>query len=187
MLTGVHGKLLSRESLIHFHDQGREGVARVEKTAREMEAIFLRGVDRQNAPLLFFIPSGEIWDSGYFDKLSDSHCIMPYRFVYPVGHPGPKLSVDGSTTVNSLDGVEMYCWDCNQEEQKDSRVRFRITGGSLCFDYIPTGSAAKFKSEDGITLGHMSNGAYRLADHDLPFSGPLGLTRKLQPLPSMLI
>lgn len=26
-LTAIHGKLLSRESLIHFHDQGRQGVA----------------------------------------------------------------------------------------------------------------------------------------------------------------
>mgnify|MGYP003574238299 FL=1 len=29
MLTAIHGRLLSRESLIHFHDQSREGVSRV--------------------------------------------------------------------------------------------------------------------------------------------------------------
>ena len=98
MLTGVHGKLLSRESLLTFHDQGREGVDRVEKTYREIEATFLRGTDRQNQPLLFFIPSGEIWDSGYFDKLSSSHCVMPFRFVYPLGRPASQLTADGSST-----------------------------------------------------------------------------------------
>ncbi|HSM73531.1 MAG TPA: IPT/TIG domain-containing protein, partial [Desulfobacterales bacterium] len=36
MLTAIHGRLLSRESLIHFHDQSREGVSRVEKTYREI-------------------------------------------------------------------------------------------------------------------------------------------------------
>jgi hypothetical protein len=113
MLTAVHGKLLSRQSLLHFHDQGRDGLDGVERRAREIEATFLRGTDRQNAPLLFYIPSGDIWDSGYFDKLSDSHCVMPYRFVYPPGHPGPQLSADGTTTVSSLDNVSLFVWDCN--------------------------------------------------------------------------
>ena len=58
LLTGVHGKLLSRQSLLTFHDQGREGVDRVEKTYHEIEATFLRGADRQNAPLLFFSQRG---------------------------------------------------------------------------------------------------------------------------------
>ena len=36
---------------------------------------------------------------------------------------------------------------------------------------------AQFRSQDGLTLGMMTNGAYLLADHDLPFGGPLGLGR----------
>jgi IPT/TIG domain len=175
-LTALHGKLLSRESLIHFHDQGREGIARVEQSAREVEATFLRGCDRHNAPLIFFIPSGAIWDSGYVDKLSDSHCVMPYRFVYPAGHPGPQLAPGGATTVTSLDGVEMYVWDCNEPESPNCRLAFRNIAGRLEFDYFANSNTAKFRSQDGITLGMMTNGAYHLADHDLPFSGPLGLT-----------
>jgi hypothetical protein len=176
MLTAIHGKLLSRESLLHFHDQGRDGVARVEKSCREIEATFLRGCDRHNAPLLFFIPSGEVWDSGYFDKLSDSHCVMPYRFVYPVGHPGPQLDPGGNTTVTDLDGVELYVWDCNRPDSPACRLVFRNDGGQLHFDYFPDQTDPKFGSQGGITLGMMTNGDYRLADHDLPFSGPLGLT-----------
>jgi hypothetical protein len=176
LLTTVHGKLLSRESLIHFHDQGRQGIARVEQTIREIEASFLRGCDRQSAPLLFFIPSGEIWDSGYFDKLSDSHCVMPYRFVYPAGHPGPQLSADGSTTVSPLDGVQMFVWDCNHPESQNCFVALSLQGGVLTFKYIPDGGAPEFSSSDGITLGEWTNGNYKLGDHDLPFTGPLGLT-----------
>lgn len=176
MLTGVHGKLLSRESLLHFHDQGRAGVSRVERSAREVEATFLRGTDRQNAPLIFFIPAGEVWDSGYIDKLSDSHCVMPYRFVYPNGHPGPLLSGDGSSTLSSLDGVEMFVWDCNHQNDTNCRLRFRLDGGQLHFDYLDGGTSVKFSSSAGLTLGMISNGSYMLSDHDLPFSGPFGLT-----------
>jgi hypothetical protein len=175
-LTAVHGKLLSRQSLIHFHAEGREGVVRVEESAREIETIFLRGTSRQNAPLVFFIPSGEVWDSGYFDKLGDSHCVMPYRFVYPAGHAGPQLSSDGSTTVDELDGVKLYVWDCNHAEDSNCRLEFsKDASGVLQFQYVPDGNV-EFKSSDGITLGMMTNGDYLLADHDLPFSGPFGLT-----------
>lgn len=177
MLTAVHGKLLSRESLLHFHDQGREGVTRVEKTYREIEATFLRGTDRNNAPLLFFIPSGEVWDDGYFDKLGDSHCVMPYRFVYPTGHPGPALSADGSTTTTDPDRVEVYVWDCNHPESANCKLVFSRVGGNIEFEYFDDSATPEFRSQDGITLGMMTNGQYMLSDHDLPFSGPFGLTR----------
>lgn len=175
-LTAIHGKLLSRQSLLHFHDQGREGISRVEKSAREIEATFLRGCDRQNAPILFFIPAGEIWDSGYFNKLSDSHCVMPWRFTYPDGHPGPKLSADGTTTVNDLDGVKMFVWDCNHPTSQNCRLEFSKKNGQLVFKYFPDSGSPEFTTDDGITLGEWTNGDYNLADHDLPFSGPLGLT-----------
>ncbi len=176
MLTAIHGRLLSRESLIHFHDQSREGIPRVEKTARAIERIFMTGCDRHNAPLLFFIPAGAIWDAGYIDGLSSSHCIMPYRFVYPEGHPGPQLHPLGSTTISSLDGVELYCWDCNKADNTNCRLKFKQIGGMLHYDYFNGGDTAQFCSEDNISLGIMSNGDYLLADHDLPFSGPFGLT-----------
>ena len=175
-LTSVHGKLLSRQSLLTFHDQGREGIDRVERTYREIEATFLRGTDRQNQPLLFFIPSGEIWDSGYFDKLSDSHCVMPWRFVYPPGRPAPQLTPDGSSTISDPDGVELFVWDCNRPTGPDSKLRFDRDGGKIHFEYIPDSRSTEFKSQDGITLGMMRHGDYMLADHDLPFSGPFGLT-----------
>jgi len=175
-LVSVHGKLLSRQSLLTFHDQGREGIDRVERTYREIEATFLRGTDRQNQPLLFFIPSGEIWDSGYFDKLSDSHCVMPWRFVYPAGSAAPRLTPDGASTISDPDGVELFVWDCNHPTGPASKLRFHRDGGKIQFEYIPDSASTEFRSQDGITLGMMRHGDYMLADHDLPFGGPFGLT-----------
>jgi hypothetical protein len=173
-LTAIHGRLISRESLIHFHDQGREGITRVETSCRQIEALFLHGCDRYRSPLLFFIPSGGIWDSGYFDKLNDSHCVMPYRFNYPPGHTGPRLAQNGVTTINDLHNVEMYVWDCNNPKDSDCKLIFQSIGGQLNFEY-PKNS--KLNSQNGITLGMMMNGQYLLDDHDMPISGPAGVRR----------
>lgn len=172
-LTTIHGKLLSRESLVRFHEQGREGVARVERSCREVETTFLRGCGRSNAPLIFFIPAGEVWTSDYFEKLGNSHCVMPYRFKYPPGHPGPQLAPDGATTVTDLNNVEMYVWDCNNPESPNCKLVFKNNGGRIDFEYFPDREKS---SQAGFTLGMMTNGDYLLADHDLPFSGPVGLT-----------
>ena len=172
-LTGIHGRLLSRESLIDFHDQGRNGTANVTTSFRRIEQNLRDGGDRESCLMLFFVPSGAVWDDGYFDSLGDSHCIVPYRIVYPIGHDG-----------TSIEGVEMYCWDCNHPfdpadatgAARNCRVVFRLTDGEIRFDYFDGGSAVKFSSEQGTTLATMTNGKYLLSDHDMPFSGPLGLT-----------
>jgi hypothetical protein len=176
-LTSVHGRLLSRESLIHFHDQSREGLKRIERTAREIETIFLKGCNRQNAPLLFFIPAGAVWDAGYVKSIKSTHCIMPYKFVYPKGHKGGKLNADGTTTISDLKDVKMYCWDCNNPVNPECWIQFKKVGTVLHFDYHVAGKrGVSFSSSNNITLGHISNGAYLLSDHDLPFSGTFGLS-----------
>jgi len=173
-LTALQGKMLSKESLITFHDQGREGADRIERSFREVETIFLHGGGREKAPLIFFLPSGAIWDGGYFDKLNHSHCVMPYRLKYPQGHPGPRLSPDGSTTINDLNGVEMFVWDCNAPTKDDCRIRFDSSSGQPRYTYS-NGSAVN--SANGFTLGMMTNGKFLLSDHDMPFSGPEGVKR----------
>ncbi|WP_185216517.1 LamG-like jellyroll fold domain-containing protein [Sphingobacterium mizutaii] len=172
-LTGIHGKLLSKESLLYFHDCGRRAGKNIETAIRQIETTFLKGCDRNNSPLLFFVPSGEVWDSGYFDKLSDSHCIFPYKFIYPENHPGAQLSADGKTTINSLDGVQLKVWDCNNHDNEDCFLTFSLEDGELRYSY---NKKAGFTLSNGITLAMMSNGAYNLADHDMPFSGPFGLS-----------
>jgi hypothetical protein len=170
-LTGIHGRLLSRESLIDFHDQGRSGTANVTTSFRRIEQNLRDGGDRESCLMLFFVPSGAAWDGGYFDRLGDSHCIVPYRIVYPIGHDGTSIA-----------GVTMFCWDCNHPfdaantAARNCRLEFRLTDGEIRYDYFDGGNVTKFRSEDGITLATMTNGKYLLSDHDMPFSGPLGLT-----------
>lgn len=173
-ITALQGKMLSRESLIAFHDQGREGADRIERSFREVETIFLRGCGRENAPLIFFLPSGAIWDAGYFDKLNKSHCVMPYRLEYPPGHPGPRLSPDGSTTTTDLTGVKMFVWDCNSPLRQDCSITFNNNSGEPGYTYS---NNSDLNSSNGLTLGMMTNGKYLLSDHDMPFSGPDGVKR----------
>ena len=163
-MTAVHGRLLAREPLLDFHDQGRRGNANVISTFREIESIFRSGGNRESAPMLFFVPSGAAWDAGYFDMLADSHCIVPTRIIYPTGHDGI-----------SLNGIRMMCWDNNHSNKQNCFVDFRVVGGETLFTYTANGSE-KFKSEDGITLAVSTLGEYLLRDVDLPFGGPLGLT-----------
>jgi hypothetical protein len=174
-LTALMGKLLSRESLLHFHDQSREGIARVEKTFREIEATFLQGTNRNNAPLLFFIPSGPIWDGvvKYFDTLGETHCVMPYRIKYPAGRPGPTVSTDGSSVTTDPDKVELFVWDCNHDTNETCNVVFQRGGDNIDFSYS---HKAELNSQNDFTLGMMTNGRYKLSDHDLPFGGPYGVT-----------
>jgi len=164
-LTAVHGRLLSRESLLTMHDQGRRGSANIETSFREIEAAFASGGTRETAPLLFFIPSGAAWDSGYFDKLADSHCVVPIKILYPSGHDGTDVA-----------GITVQVWDNNAPADADCRVDItRNAAGDLEFQFFSAG-ALKFSTADGITLGTQTLGEYLLSDHDLPFSGPFGLS-----------
>lgn len=164
-LTAVHGRLLSRESLLTMHDQGRRGSANIETSVRAIEAAFASGGTRETAPLLFFLPSGAAWDGGYFDKLADSHCVVPIKILYPSGHDGTDVA-----------GITVQVWDNNAPADTDCRVDItRNAGGELEFEFFSAG-ALKFGTADGVTLGTQSLAEYLLSDHDLPFSGPFGLT-----------
>ena len=67
-------------------------------------------------------------------------------------------------------------WDCNNPTSPNCKLRFRRDGGKIHFEFFSNSTTAEFKSQDGITLGMMRHGDYMLSDHDLPFSGPFGLT-----------
>ncbi len=164
-LTAVHGRLLSRENLLTMHDQGRRGSANIETTFRAIESNFASGGTRETAPLLFFIPSGAAWDGAYFDKLADSHCVVPIKLLFPLGYDG-----------TDIDGVDIQVWDNNEPANGDCRVEIRRNAsGDLEFEFISAG-AVEFGTADGVTLGTQSLGTYLLSDVDLPFSGPFGLT-----------
>src|SRR5262245_23731048 len=174
-VTAVHGKLLSGQSILHFHRQGLEGPTRGEAACRAAETILLHGCTRKSAPLIFLIPSGEVWDDTYFDRLAKSHCVMPYRFQYPPGNPGPQLSPDGTTTVTDLDNVQLFAWDCRFNNSPDCKFLFKNNAGQIDWEYFASDpNNPDFTSDQDFTLGMMINGDYLLADHDLPFTGGVG-------------
>jgi Concanavalin A-like lectin/glucanases superfamily len=163
-LTSVHGRLLSRENLLTMHDQGLAGAAGVETTFRTIEKEFLSGGTRETAPILFFIPAGEVWDKGYMDRMKESHCVVPINITYPPGHDG-----------TSIDGVDLQVWDNNNPNDPNCRVQFRRVDGKLVFRYMK-GTNVRFSSEEGLlTLGTQTLGQYLISDVDLPFSGAFGL------------
>jgi len=162
-LTAVHGRLLSRENLLTMNDQGRLGAANIEPTFRTIEKAFLSGGTRETAPLLFFIPSGEVWDAGYRDKLARSHCVVPIKITYPAGYDGKDLH-----------GVDIQVWDNNVPKNPNCRVELRRSRGKLGFRFISNGDV-KYGTIDGVTIGTQSLGEYLLSDVDLPFSGAFGL------------
>lgn len=172
-LTAIHGRLLSKESLTRMHDQSRQGIDRVEQSFRVVENAFQHG-SRENAPLLFFIPSGAIWDAGYMEGLEESHCVVPTRIQYPIGHDG-----------TDPDGVALYVWDNNhpigegEATARNCRVEFFRQDGEIHFEYYDGDRTTnpKFSSQDGLTLGTQTLDEYLLSDVDMPFSGPFGLTR----------
>lgn len=171
--TAVHGRLLSKESLTRMHDQSRQGLDRVEQSLRVVEDTFRHG-SRENAPLLFFIPSGAVWDAGYMEGLEESHCIVPVRIQYPPGHDG-----------TDPDGVTLYVWDNNhpvedgEADARNCRVEFFRQDGEIHFEYYDGDRTTdpEFSSQDGLTLGTQTLDEYLLSDVDMPFSGPVGLTR----------
>lgn len=164
-LTAIHGRLLSRENLLTMHDQGRQGRASIEAAVRGIEATFASGGTRETAPLLFFIPSGAAWDSGYFEKLADSHCVVPVSMTFPIGYDG-----------SDLNGIDIQVWDNNEPGNTNCRVEIRRdASGELQFEFFSNG-ARKYGTADGITLGMQTVGQYLLSDVDLPFSGAFGLT-----------
>jgi hypothetical protein len=71
----------------------------------------------------------------------------------------------------------MFVWDCNNPESQNCFVALALQNGQLTFQFKPNGVAdPDLQTSKGVTLGEWTNGNYLLGDHDLPFSGPLGLT-----------
>lgn len=155
-LVIAQGRLLSKELIAHYAEQGQEGIDRIARTIHDIEADFddLRGVS--TARTLSFIPSGNVWDSGYYGRLKESHCVVPTRIVYP----------DES---RSLNGARLYIYDSNYPDNDSRVIELFEKNGKLHFRYDN-----EFSSEDGFTLG-TANLKFALLDGvNLPFSGLFG-------------
>lgn len=158
-LDVAQGRLLSEELLVHYAEQGREGVGRVERTIREIEEDLKDGFGENSARVLSFVPSGSVWaafsSEEYRAAFMDSHCVIPTRLVYP-------------DATRSLAGAKLYIYDSNYPGDDTRYLDLFDQNGVIHFCY-KTGPH-EFSTATGFTLGTAKLRQHLIDDVDLPFS-----------------
>lgn len=161
-LDVTQGRVLSRELVTHYADQGQEGINSVEKSIRKIEEDFRDGLGESTARVLCFIPSGSIWDVFADEQTRNAflrcHCIVPTRIVYP----------DSS---RSLNGAKLFIYDCNRPDNDNLFLELFEKNGKIHFKYTD-GFGYGYSSESGFTLSNATLQKQLIDDVDLPFSGP---------------
>ncbi|ADU32114.1 IPT/TIG domain-containing protein [Evansella cellulosilytica] len=161
-LDVTQGRVLSRELIIHYSNQGRAGVDRVEQTIREIETDFRNGLGERGARVLCFIPSGTTWDIISDPEIRrafmKSHCVVPTRIVYP-------------DAEQSLDGARLYVYENNRPEREDLWIDLMEVNGKLHFANSYSSTNLHYTSANGFTLGTATLKKQLFDDVSLPFSG----------------
>lgn len=156
-LDVTQGRVLSRELVTHYADQGQKGISSVENSIRAIESDFRDRFGESTARVLCFIPSGNIWDVFADERTRKaflrSHCVVPTRIVYP----------DSS---RSLNGAKLYIYDNNSPGIDGLYLDLFEKNGKIHFKYTDL-----LSSEGGMTLGTATLQKQLLDDVDLPFSG----------------
>jgi hypothetical protein len=152
----AQGRTLSRESIYFYAEQSKQGIARVERSVREIEANLKQGFGTAgDALVLSFIPSGTVWDMVTDPEIREAlvggHCVVPTRIVYP------DLS-------RSLDGAKLYIYNCNEQGSDDQYIRLFQKEGKISFDY------PLFSPDNGFTLGTAPLQKELYDDVDVPFA-----------------
>jgi hypothetical protein len=162
-LNTIQGREFSKEVLVHYADQCRDGVNRVEMSVRDVEESFRAGLGESTATVLCFLPSGNLYDMIADPEVREafvkSHCVVPAQLVY------------GDAT-RSLEGARLYIYDNNFPGEDDHYLTFSKVGGKVHFKYIPNPAKSKyFAVDNGYTLGTAKLPLIAIKDVDLPFSG----------------
>lgn len=146
-ITVAQGRVLSQELVGHYADQAAEGTIRVERTLRDIEEDFQRGLGVNEARVLCYVPSGSVWDiisdPEVREAFLESHCVTPTRLVY-------------GDENKSLDGARLYIYENNRPGQDDLYIEFFMEDGELHF-YAPysdtPSSGITYSTDDAFTLG----------------------------------
>ncbi len=163
-ITVAQGRVISRELVIHYADQGREGLSRVERSLREIEADFHAGLGTSGARVLCYIPSGSVWDimadAAVREAFMRSHCVTTTRLVY------------GDET-GSLDGARLYVYENNAPGRHDRFIEFFLQDGELHFEapYSGSSTSPSYSSAHGFTLGTNTLQSQLLDNVSMPISG----------------
>jgi hypothetical protein len=163
-LTVAHGRLLGYETLNDLIVQCGRGLANVRTSLRNVERDISEGSGLESSRILFFVPSGRIWEdrsinSEFFENLGATHAVVPYRIDYP--QPG------------STDPIRMFVYDCRHPGISNSFIEFTERADrDFDFRFLPTGDPAHpgFDSADGWTLATMTLRDFLLRDISLPMN-----------------
>jgi len=155
-LNTIQGREFSKEVLVHYADQCRQGVDRVEMSVRDVEESFRAGRGESTATVLCFLPSGNIYDMIADPEVRDafikSHCVVPTQLVY-------------GDAARSLHNARLYIYDNNHFGDDRRYVTLTMVGGKVHFEY------SDFGVDNGFTLGTAKLPLIAIRDVDLPFSG----------------
>lgn len=174
-LTVAHGKEISEEILSSLHIQCTRQRPGIKKTLDALADAFRTqinnpGQSSRKAPLLFFLPSGEIWQPGWFHGLEASHVVVPYRIEFG----------DGQDNIIA----KIFCYDnrypFNSIQPDQSTWWVEITGdpGRPHFEFKCADGRVDYRSHNGYTIGTVSLDAIHYEDVDMP----LGLLAFLSPI-----
>ena len=153
----AQGRLLSHELLVHYGDQIDEGIARVEKTLREIESYLSRtSLNSDHARTLSFIPSGSIFD---IDSIKESHTVVPRKLVYDTS----SRIVEGKRT---LDGAKLYIYDNKKPNKDDVYLDIKDVNGTIHYSYDSYSS----QGNNPLTLGTWTLKKQLFEDVDLPLN-----------------
>ena len=172
-ITIVQGRVLSRELVTHYAAQGREGIIRVEKTLRDIEADFKSGMGESGARVLCYIPSGSVWDifadEAAREAFMESHCVTPTRIVY-------------GDENHSLDGARLFVYENNRPGEETCFIEFFMKDGDLHFKApYSEGGAITYSSANSFTLGTATLQEQLLDSVSLPISSGFALDLILSP------
>jgi hypothetical protein len=138
----------------------------VRRSLEAVERDLAAGSGLHSCRIVFFVPSGNVWDAGFLDDLAATHAVVPYKIEYPP--PG------------TTDPIRMYVYDCNfpgnnpaSNPDGFSYIEFyEQANGQFRFDFFTgrTSSAphGTLNSANGFTLATMTLDDYLFRDVDLP-------------------
>jgi IPT/TIG domain len=170
LLTVAQGHILSEEVLTELGFQAATGVARADISLNEIEEVFRRqrglGSDEERrliAPVMQLMPAGLPVTLDFFNKLANSHGLLPIRIEYPLpGDAWEKRLVvyDNAQPV----GVGL-----------ETNIDFTRNGDTLDFVIEHLGSISPTidarGSASGWTLSHLSLDFCWLMNVSMPING----------------
>jgi hypothetical protein len=172
LLTIAQGHILSQEILTILATQAAGGTQRAHTSLNEVEQAFrsmiaMSAADRRRAaPIMQLMPAGTILTSGFADKLSSSHGLLPIRTEWPVSGEtwDRRLAVYDNSTPTGDSGNESFVVETVAADGTASFVIEHYDGAGQLYPVDPR------SSDTGWTLSQVPLEVCWLSDVSIPLS-----------------